>query len=327
MPVELWSSPAFHAEVGHWVEGAARGAGIRLSGEFHQPHNRPWSSAIRFGSDAGPLWFKVNGPGTLHEGALVAALGQLQPELVSEVLAIDRERGWWLTRDAGPILRTVAAPGELWTRWEAILPRYGRAQLRLASQVDALLATGVQEVSPATLPGQFQALLDHLSERSPAEGGLTSGESQSLAALLPLYQGWCDELAQSGIPNSIQHDDLHSANVCWGGSAGRARIIDWGDASVGYPLGTMLSTLNSIAHHAKIEVEDSRVQRMRDAYLEPFTHLASRERLVALVRVARRLGCVTRALSYVRAFEGEPTSAESSADFPVRGWLLELLAD
>jgi hypothetical protein len=196
-----------------------------------------------------------------------------------------------------------------------------------ASQVDALLATGVQEVSPATLPGQFQALLDHLSERSLAEGGLTPGESQSLAALLPLYQGWCDELAQSGIPNSIQHDDLHSANVCWGGSAGRARIIDWGDASVGYPLGTMLSTLNSIAHHAKIEVEDSRVQRMRDAYLEPFTHLASRERLVALVRVARRLGCVTRALSYVRAFEGEPTSAESSADFPVRGWLLELLAD
>jgi hypothetical protein len=46
---------------------------------------------------------------------------------------------------------------------------------------------------------------------------------------------------------------------------------------------------------------------------------------VELVSLARRTGCVSRALSYRRALQGEPISTHRDADFPVRGWLLELL--
>ena len=85
----------------------------------------------------------------------------------------------------------------------------------------------------------------------------------------------------------------------------------------------MLCTLNSIAFHAGLEVDDPLVLRVRDAYLEPFTALAPRAELVALVGLARRTGAVTRAMSYQHAFAGEPRSAEEAADWPVRGWLLE----
>jgi hypothetical protein len=89
----------------------------------------------------------------------------------------------------------------------------------------------------------------------------------------------------------------------------------------------MLATLNSIAWHAGTTVEDPRVVRVRDAYLEPFASYAGHDRLVRLVHLARRTGCLGRALSYVHALEGEPREAQEELEWPVRAWLLDLLDD
>src|SRR3954447_21625265 len=116
--VALWTSAPFLADVRTWVEGRLAAHGVELTGEWDQPHARAWSSAIRFETTAGRVWFKVNGPGTVHEPGLVALLGQLAPGLGPEVMACDTERGWSLTRDAGTLLRAVAPPEEMWGRWE-----------------------------------------------------------------------------------------------------------------------------------------------------------------------------------------------------------------
>ncbi len=237
---------------------------------------RPWSSAVRFGAQGGDLWFKVNGAGTRHEGSLVAVLAELEPALVPPVLAVDPGRGWSLSRDAGPVMRSIAPPEELWGWWEAVLVRYAEAQIRLSPHRGAVLATGMPEVAPTTMPGQLRALVDELGSLPAEEGGLTAAEVEKLVAAFDEYDACCDELASSGVPTTLQHDDLHSSNICWGGSAESARIIDWGDASWGFPLATMLCTLNSLAWHAKCELDDPRVVRARDAYLEPFTEYAGR---------------------------------------------------
>jgi Phosphotransferase enzyme family len=323
MPVDLWTSETFVEEARAWVAAQVRPLGLVLTGEWEQPHARPWSSAIRFETDGGRLWFKVDGPGIRHEAATVDVLSELVPDLVPPVLAADHERAWLLNRDAGPVLRATAPAEELWGPWEGIVARYAEAQILLSRHRDALLAAGAPEASPATLPGQARAVIADLAGRAPADGGLTVEETASLEALLPLYDAWCAGLAASDVPDSIQHDDLHSSNVCWNGSVDGARIIDWGDASIGSPLATMLCTLNSLAFHAGCDVADPRVLRVRDAYLEPFTTFAAKDDLVELVTLARRTGAVTRALSYQHAFDGEPRSAEEAADWPVRGWLLE----
>ena len=103
------------------------------------------------------------------------------------------------------------------------------------------------------------------------------------------------------------------------------RVIDWGDSCVSHPFGTMLATLNSIAWHAGVERDDPQVQRVRDAYLEPFDTYGRRDELRRWVSLARRTGCVTRALSYVHALQGEPESALEELEWPVRGWMLEIL--
>jgi hypothetical protein len=93
----------------------------------------------------------------------------------------------------------------------------------------------------------------------------------------------------------------------------------------------MLATLNSIAFHAGLRnddrggITDPRVLRIRDAYLEPFTSLGSRQELLRWVALARSIGCLTRALSWERAVQHAPVSVAAKYDFPARGWILELL--
>ena len=226
MAMTVWSSEPFLAEVTGWVRREAGDAGLQLTGEWEQPHVAPWSSTVRFGTQDGGIWFKVNGAGT------VAAL-------------------------------------------------------------------------------------------APEAGGLTEDQQARLVSVLPELESWCAELAASGIPTTVNHDDLHSSNVCVGPSG--ARIIDWGDTGLSHPFTTMLATLNSIAWHSGLARDDARVLRMRDAYLEPFSGFADRADLHRWVALARRVGCVGKAVSYAQAFVGAPPAAEAEEDWPVRGWLLELL--
>lgn len=325
--VDRWSSPGFLADASTWVREEAARAGIALTGATEQPHVRPWSSAIRFATrDGADLWFKVNAPQTRHEGALVGLLADLEPGLVAGVVAVDLERGWSLTRDVGPVMRLTALPEQLWDPWAGVLARYAEAQVRLAGHPSEVHVTGLPEVSPSTQPEQLRELVAELGGLAPEEGGLTGPERERLEATYPLLDSWCAELADAGVPTTVQHDDLHSSNVCWaGGPIGTARIIDWGDAVWGLPFETLLGTVNSIAWHARCERDDPRILRLRDAYLEPFTQLADRRDLVRYVALARRTGCVTKALSYRRSLAGEPVATHRVEDFPVRGWLLELL--
>ena len=332
-PVGLWTSEAFIEEARVWVAAQLARRGSRPTGGWGQPHTRVWSSTIRFETTEGRVWFKVNGSGTAYEAALVALLGELCPGLAPDVIAYDPARAWSLTRDGGPMLRSIAASDELWTYWVRLLPRYAEAQLALAQQKTRLLSSAIPHLAPMQLRLEYRRLLTELAVQPTEDGGLTTEQTSALERLLPTYDDWCAELAASPVTNSLQHDDLHSNNVCWPGmvdDASSARLIDWGDASVGHPFGTMLATLNSIAAHAGVlpsdnPMDDPRVLRIRDAYLEPFTGLGSRKELLRSVALARSTGCVTRAVSWERALQDAPITVAMSEDFPVRGWLLELL--
>lgn len=338
-PVALWTSTAFIDDVRTWVAAQLAPRGARLTGEWEQPHARAWSSAIRFettsreGLGSGRVWFKVNGSGTAYEASLIAVLGELCPGLAPDVTAYDEVRPWSLTWDGGQVLRSKVAPEQLWSYWELLLPRYGQAQLDLAVHRKRLLITGVPDRSPSQLPAQYRRLLDELSAKPAEIGGFTPEQASDVERMLPRYENRYAELAASPVPGSIQHDDLHSNNVCWPGDVedvSSIRIIDWGDTSVGHPFGTMLSTLNSIAFHAGAlhdggSISDPRVLRMRDAYLEPFTSLATRKELLRWVALARSIGSVARALSWERALQDAPTSVAAQFDFPVRDWMLGML--
>jgi hypothetical protein len=328
MPVEEWASAAFHDEALAWVAEQLTAHGLQLVGDWEQPHARPWSTAMRVETTGGRCWFKANGAGTRHEPTLLSLLAERVPDLVPAVLAVDAGAGWSLSRDGGPMLRSALEPDQSWGPWEGIVAAYAEAQLTLAGAREDVLVCGVEERSPRTLPEQLRHLVEELSGLGGERGGLSGDDRARLEASFPAFDGWCAELAASPVPDSLQHDDLHSGNVCWPGD-GTARVIDWGDASWGSPLGTMLATMNSLAFHAGFyvegeEIEDPRVLRVRDAYLEPFTVYGGRAELLRGVDLARRTGCVVKALAWRAAMSDAPAKTHEEYEFPVRAWLLEL---
>jgi aminoglycoside phosphotransferase (APT) family kinase protein len=78
----------------------------------------------------------------------------------------------------------------------------------------------------------------------------------------------CRELDAYGVPETIQHDDLHHANLYAG--RGFLRILDWGDASIAHPFTSLVVTFRFLEERAKLAPVDPWFTQLRDAYLEPW---------------------------------------------------------
>jgi hypothetical protein len=114
----------------------------------------------------------------------------------------------------------------------------------------------------------------------------------------------CEELAAFGIPETIQHDDLHDAQVFV--EDGAYRVLDWGDAVVSHPFMTLAVTLDGVIAWGVDDVEGSEdLAPYLRAYLEPWGDPAELEPAAAL---SRRLGWILRVLSGV----DDPTQADAT---------------
>ncbi|WP_434742120.1 phosphotransferase [Micromonospora sp. SH-82] len=326
-----WSATSWRRQAQEWIaDRLAAGSGRRVTGPV-EPRVRPWSVVWRVPTDAGPVWFKANNPATRYEVPLVATLARIAPEALLTPLAVDVERGWTLLPDGGPTLRavlgsdgrTAAAQGRPGlARWEHALAGYAALQLASAPHVGELLALGVPDHRPTALPDLLDDLLDDATAlRAGEDDGLTADAYERLRAYRPSFVELCVRLAESGLPATVQHDDLHDGNVF--ATATGYRFFDWGDASVAHPLGTLLVTLRSVAYAFDLPPGDPALLRLRDAYLEPWTDRHDRRDLRAAVAPAMTVTKVSRALSWRRAVDtGDPARDGYVAAVP--GWLTEL---
>jgi hypothetical protein len=246
---------------------------------------RPWATALRIPTTDGPVWFKAAIPTLAYEPAVVQLISRRRPDLVPELLAADLGRGWMLTADGGERLRELVERERTLDRWLDVLPRYAELQLAQGADGDGFVSLGVPNRSLAGLPGEYQALL----ERMPGEFDGT----------VPRVAELCAGLGSLGLFETIQHDDLHDGQVFV--RDGRYLFFDWGDACVSHPFFSMSVTLQGNIAWGLDDVEGSvDVTPFRDAYLEPFTSLASRPELVVAMEAALRLGWVCRALNVER---------------------------
>src|SRR5205085_1459725 len=84
-------------------------------------------------------------------------------------------------------------------------------------------ALGDADMRPAVMPQRFHEAL------------AASGSPADVAALEPQVEEWCARLADSPLPASLDHNDLHPWNVLDG-----PRYYDWGDAVIAHPFAAML---------------------------------------------------------------------------------------
>ena len=287
--MSAWTDPLWLAEAHEWIGQQLGRLGRRVAGRVDQHHVRRWATVIRVPTESGDVYFKANAPELRHEAALVATLSERRPDCIPPLLAVDLERGWMLTADAGTQLRELIAHERDLKRWRDVLRLYAAVQIDLTDAADELVSRGVPDLRLSTLPSRYGGLLDNLA-------GLPSDDRRRLEANVPRVAELCSELAAYGVPETIQHDDFHDGQVYV--RNGRYLLLDWGDACVSHPFFTMAVTLEGVVAWGLDDVEGSvDVTPFRDAYLEPFRGVAEGAELEAACALAMRLGWVCRAVN------------------------------
>ncbi|HSS68770.1 MAG TPA: phosphotransferase [Nocardioidaceae bacterium] len=278
-----WRDPDWLRTAYEWIELQLGRLGLVRTGDIEQPHVYVWSTVMRVPTDQGDVWFKANMDVLRHEAAVASLLSADQPDLVAPPLAVDLNTGWMLMSDAGRRLREVIPEERSLHRWLDVLPRYAELQIAFSDRVDELLDVGVPDLRMATLPAKYERLVTEIDVE------------QRFRDAVPHVRALCERLSEFGVPETIQHDDLHDGQVFV--RDGSELVMDWGDACVSHPFFTLSVTLEGVIAWGLDDEEDSEDLRpYRDAYLAPFAARFDGD-LAAAVDVALRLGWAARAVN------------------------------
>jgi hypothetical protein len=321
--VATWQDHAWRSAALAWATERLAERGLEVAGEPEQPHVRAWSTAFRLPVRGGAVWLKSVGPGSAQEPALVEALGDWAPEHVLVPLAVQAERRLMLLPDGGTTLRATGRASSI-EAWEALLQDYARLQVELSSRPDEMVGLGVPDLRPGRMPDLAAELLaDDSWLMVDRPGGLTSGQRSRLVGELDDYRRLCTRLADGGIPASLQHDDLHDANVFVGD--GGHRFFDWGDASVAHPFLSLLVPLRVAARALDVPAGDAVLHRLRDAYLDAWSGYGDLAELRVQADVALRVAPLPRAMTWERILRGVHPDERAEWLDAVPGWTAEYL--
>ncbi|HEY4020514.1 MAG TPA: phosphotransferase [Pseudonocardiaceae bacterium] len=314
-----WGDPDWRERALVWVRDRVAAHGATVLGR-DEPRLRPWSITMRLRTSQGPVWFKANPPGSRFEPALTKALSRWVPERVLTPLAIDADEGWSLLPDGGTVLREVPGAQADLGAWEELLCQYAVLQRAVAPHVPELLRVGVPDLRASELPARFDQLATAAPVRAQvgASGGITAEQYALLSSARPRLIDWCAELAASPVPATLDHSDLHEGQV-FVADNGRLVFFDWGDAAIGHPFTSLLPVYRMVARRGPD------LDRLRDAYLEPWTAEYPVGELRAAVEAAVRLGGIARALSWWRVFPQALHVLDAEHGQSIAHWLLRVL--
>ena len=305
-PVDLparWASARWRAGLEAWLLPALADAGLTVTGPLEQWRTRFWSTVLHVDTDAGRVWVKENAPSQAFEARLVATVERLAPARMPPVVAVEPGRGWLVTRDVGTPLRgRDDVPDEAWAE---LASAWAGLQHDLAPHADALLGTGLSAFPEPGVTDWAAALADELGRlQGDDPRALTDEERRHVDAGLPLVEEAAAVLTASGLPASLQHNDLHLGNAFHAPGA-PMQFIDLGDAVWAHPL-TAFRIPAWVLSARRGDRADALVRRVVDAALEPWTDRVPLADLRALLPAADRLSCLHRALSWRRLVEDVP---------------------
>jgi hypothetical protein len=300
-----WEEAGWEEGVAAWIDETLAELQVERVGPVDQFRRRPWAALARVTTAEGDVYFKADSPTEAYEPALTQWLAQARPDVVAEVLRIDADRGWLLTRDAGAnLLDQITEPPDP-AIWSELLPLCAELQLELAGSIAEFLALGVPDSRPPLLGRAYGDLLS----RWPA-----ATTAPAAAEIARLIEGLGDTL-----PASLTHEEFQDHNILL--RDGAPVVIDWAEAAIEHPFCGLVNTFRGLVDRWGFEADAPDLLALRDAYLEPWTILAPRSRLIELFELAYPLGMLCRALSWDRLLAELPVQERGEFDHFVPAWI------
>ncbi|TME41014.1 MAG: aminoglycoside phosphotransferase family protein [Chloroflexi bacterium] len=265
-------------------------------GAIETVHARPWATVMRVPVTGGLAWFKACAQVQAFEPRLTAELYARWPDRVTEVLAVDEARRWLLLGDAGVAVGERGNPPDAWLE---ALPSYAELQKGEISHALDHVGHGVPDLRMAALPAGYRRLL-------ASELPISRDDLDRLRGYAPRFTDLCASLASLGIQESVQHDDLHMANLY--SDRGKLRVVDWGDSSIAHPFFSLVVTFRFLEEFNHLGPDDAWFHRLRDAYLEPWG-----SGLEETFEIALRVGWFAHAIAWTR--QRDALSPDERPDF------------
>lgn len=305
-----WFFKGWYDIVESWVKKTAIKNEITINGEIEQVKISDLCAILRIPAVEGDFYFKAVIPGALYEAVLSKQINNLLKGKSVDVVDINEKEGWLLMHDIkGQPLRELKDK----SLWQIAIREYAKLQVKEVEYANELISIGVPDRRLGVLKSEIDKHLEGMCAT-----GLNEDETSKVMALKPELLKMCDDM-EGIIPYSIEHGDLHSANI---------RLVDeeivffdWGDATVTHPFFSTRVFWNSIDELIKSESEWlDMVNEFRPYYLEPWTKFAPIGELERLLLISDQLSCVYRALSWYLYINPNRENIEDSYNKPAQ-WL------
>jgi phosphotransferase family enzyme len=250
---------------------------------------------IRVHTTSGLLYFKSVMTFLSHEPKLTSTLSKLYKNQIPEVVGVDYERHWLLTRDVGG--HSLENTSNI-QRWEEALRIFSQMQLSCADYLDHLSMSGCLNWRLDRLETEIDGFFDFAYSLGTEKAeNLIHQKGGTVSALAAYLKESCIQLNSYDIPQSLVHGDFNLDNIYVTNE--RCVFLDWAEGYVGYPFFVLVDFLAHISHN-RPELNDFHAS-FHTAYLEPWTKYMSTARLKEAFQLSRPLAVLRYALRVIES--------------------------
>ncbi len=307
-----WRRRGWFTEAATWIETQLGALGRPLAAPVEQVRAWSISSVLRAPTAAGDVYFKAVPPLFAAEPPLTKQLDRRHPGRVPRVLALDRERHSLLTDDFGGTRLEDVAEGVAWDR---ALRTYAELQLAWTDRLDELRSLGCPDRGLDALEAEIEPALGDVYSMRTGRNPLTGEELAALPKLVPRLHAACAELRALGIPESLEHGDLHAGNIAV--VDGDPLFYDWTDGCTSVPFFSLTPLFRwRLAHEP---------DRLLRAYLEPWCEAFGAETTERAYELSGLLGFLHHLVSYRRLIAGVDANARWEWDGVISDFARALL--
>ncbi len=165
-----WDQPDWLEQATAWIHAQLAARSVPITGPVEFVHQRPWSAFAQVSTAKGTAYFKAPAPLLTFEAPLTQGLAGWRPDCTAPLLAVDLDRGWMLSADAGITLRSADPSSTQIEHWLKLLPIYAELQIEMAAHMPEMLAFGIPDRRLATFPQLYAQLLEDQGEPAPRRG-------------------------------------------------------------------------------------------------------------------------------------------------------------
>lgn len=312
-----WFEEAYMLKVKNWIKEVLHEEGnLSLLGDISEVKKSDFSLVLLVPVNTGNLYFKATRSSTHHEAAVSRYFHTMYPGKSTGIVRIHDIEGWLLMKELGGVPIRQLKDKEI---WKAAITEYAQLQVSEISNIDELSSMNVPNRTLSTLK---KDIIQHLE--GMCDTGLSAEEKEAVMKLQPELLAMCDELEQLIPLHSIDHGDLHSANIQY--VNGKLVFLDWGDSSITHPFFSTRVFWNSLFELVDNDSEWLKViEEFRPYYMKAWTAIAPLEKLEIALKISDQLGCIHRAVSWYSYLN--PSVADQSEYKKPSQWLQALLEE